>query len=341
MIAGFVFPQPGQGSYLGQVLFAAGVIALEPNQPMDFGQVAVGRTSTAQTVTVHNGGSGSLRLTDISTHPPFEQTNTCQPSVTLGPNQACSILLTFSPRSTGKQSGMVSVTADGKTYSQILSGDGIFTWRLEQLPIVFDPATVGAVQRKELSLTNTSGAPLRLQPIGIRGQSKSFSLTAAGCLRAIAPDASCLIVVRFAPASAGPLTDTLLIADTSGDQKEYELTGQGIAAPQAKVSPAALDWAKDRNLPNPATITLTNVGNASLFVGSVQLSRDSSPVFVIVQNSDGCSNRELTPQNPQCTVEVGYLLKNAGGTGPDFNGLLQFTDNASDSPQVVRLHMQE
>jgi hypothetical protein len=82
------------------------------------------------------------------------------------------------------------------------------------------------------------------------------------------------------------------------------------------------------------------VGNASLFVGSVQLSRDSSPVFVIVQNSDGCSNRELTPQNPQCTVEVGYLLKNAGGTGPDFNGLLQFTDNASDSPQVVRLHMQ-
>ncbi|HYT14209.1 MAG TPA: choice-of-anchor D domain-containing protein [Candidatus Nitrosopolaris sp.] len=335
--AGFVFPQPGAGSFWGQAFFPSGILSLEASQPLSFDAVPVGLTSSSRVVTVHNTGSGTLRLTGLSTEPPFQQTSNCPIPVQLRPNDTCTILVTYHPGAAGSASGILAVTADGKSYTAVLSGSGIYIWRLESLPIAFGKVTVGRPIRKELRLTNTSGAPLPLSSIRMKDLSKSFSVASGGCLPAspIAPGAACPIVLSFVPGSLGSFTDSLLVADTTGDQREYSVTGQGVL-PQVVLSRTFVDWTKDPSTPNPAPITVTNTGEGVLLISSAMLTKDSSPAFRIVKDTDGCSNQQLMPQG-QCTLQVEHvqiyrILAN------DLNGALQFTDNASDSPQSVGLH---
>ena len=88
-----------------------------------FSPIAVG-TSASLIITVSNGGTATLNLTDISTTGAFSETNNCMTA--LAPNSSCSITATFTPTIQGTVQGALVITSNsvGSPLSVSLTGAG-------------------------------------------------------------------------------------------------------------------------------------------------------------------------------------------------------------------------
>jgi hypothetical protein len=112
----------------------------------------------------------------------------------------------------------------------------------------------------------------------------------------------------------------------------------GTAAPVAAPAPAvtlstySLDFGSvPEGTPSAVlTITLTNTGNANLVLGKVYTLGSDAADFS--PGPDGCSGQTIAPNNT-CTVGVTFT---PSISGPE-TAALNFTDNASSSPQGVAL----
>jgi hypothetical protein len=90
-----------------------------------FGNVAVGTTTAAQTVTVSNPGTSAATLTSISVSGPYAQTNNCGTSLAAG--ASCTVSVTFTPTAGGAQSGTLAI-ANSTTATPVgttLTGTGV------------------------------------------------------------------------------------------------------------------------------------------------------------------------------------------------------------------------
>ena len=92
---------------------------------VSFGNVTVGQTSAAQTVTVSNPGSTSASISQLSVSGPFSPTSTC--GATLGAGASCTVSVKFAPTAAGAASGTLTVasSAPNGPLSVPLSGTGI------------------------------------------------------------------------------------------------------------------------------------------------------------------------------------------------------------------------
>lgn len=89
-------------------------ITLSPNA-LDFGSSSfVGQVSSPQSVVIADATSASLRYT-VSLTGPFAVSNPC-PNPLPG-NYGCTVNVTFSPTTTGPQTGTLTVTGSGQTAS--------------------------------------------------------------------------------------------------------------------------------------------------------------------------------------------------------------------------------
>jgi trimeric autotransporter adhesin len=94
---------------------------------LSFGSQAVGTTSTAQTITVHNTGTTTLsaigwQLTGAN-QPSFSiVSNSC--SAPLGAGATCTIGVTFNPPGAGAKSAIVNITSSAGSPTVSLSGTG-------------------------------------------------------------------------------------------------------------------------------------------------------------------------------------------------------------------------
>ncbi|GAA5022536.1 discoidin domain-containing protein [Kitasatospora paranensis] len=90
-----------------------------------FGSIAVGSTTSAQTVTVSNPGPAAATLSSITVTGPFAQTNTC--GATLAAGATCTVAVTFKPTTGGPQSGTLAI-ANSTTTTPVgttLTGTGV------------------------------------------------------------------------------------------------------------------------------------------------------------------------------------------------------------------------
>jgi alpha-1,3-glucanase-like protein/F5/8 type C domain-containing protein/pectate lyase-like protein/ASPM-SPD-2-Hydin domain-containing protein len=110
---------PGGGS-------SGSALSASPSS-LSFGSVAVGSTSSAQTVTVSNPGSTAASVSSVSASGPFSQTNTCGSSIAAG--GSCTVSVKFAPTTAGAASGTLSVasSAPGSPLTVALSGTGTST----------------------------------------------------------------------------------------------------------------------------------------------------------------------------------------------------------------------
>jgi len=92
---------------------------------VSFGNVTVGQTSAAQTVTVSNPGSTSASISQLSVSGPFSQTSTC--GATLSAGASCTVSVKFAPTAAGAASGTLTVasSAPNSPLSVPLSGTGV------------------------------------------------------------------------------------------------------------------------------------------------------------------------------------------------------------------------
>jgi hypothetical protein len=90
---------------------------------LDFGQETAGVTSSAQTVTLTNGGTAALSITSIGVSGNFAETNTCGSSLAAGAQ--CSIQVTFSPVSSVNYTGQLTIQFAGGSSTVALTGAGV------------------------------------------------------------------------------------------------------------------------------------------------------------------------------------------------------------------------
>lgn len=99
----------------------AGVGSVAPAS-VNFGNVVVGATSSAQSVAYQNVGSGPLAITAISAGGDYAESNNCGSSLAGG--AACNINVTFTPTTTGTSNGTLQITGESPQ-NVSLSGMGV------------------------------------------------------------------------------------------------------------------------------------------------------------------------------------------------------------------------
>jgi hypothetical protein len=207
---------------------------------LTFASQADDTTSSAQTLTLTNSGTGALAITSIATSGDFAQTDTCGMSVAVGAK--CTISVTFTPTVAGTRTGTLTITdnASGSPQTVVLSGTGgapVVTApavTLSPNSLTFAPQMDGTTSAAQtVTLTNSGTAALTITAITASGD---FALT-QNCGTSVAAGVNCAISVTFTPTAAGTRTGTVTITDNAGNSPQtVSLSGGGEAVSVSTVS---------------------------------------------------------------------------------------------------------
>jgi hypothetical protein len=301
---------------------------------LDFGTIAPGASSVAQTVTLTNNQSPSLAVNSVSTSGNYSQTNNCPASLATG--QSCSIDVTFSPTLSGSIPGALTVITDASLGTQPVALGGIGSGSVVP-DVSFTPATLAfgnleagtASATQTVTLTNTSASSsLTINTVSIPGASYSETDTCAGQI--IPPSGTCTVNVTFQPspdfAPVGyPAAITISDSDSTSPQV-VGLSGTAVAPVSASQDDVQFGTVYNGATSAPQTVTVTNNHNAaedvSIAVGGG---------YVIESNNCPPS----VPAGGQCDLGI---QKTAGGDGVT-NSAVTLTPSSGDflSPHVISL----
>ncbi|HEV2633612.1 MAG TPA: choice-of-anchor D domain-containing protein [Actinocrinis sp.] len=195
---------------------------------LNFGSVATGATSAAQTVTVSNPTGSAAAVSSIAVSGAFAQTNTCGSSIAA--NGSCTVSVTFKPTASGANSGSLTVTAGGVTNTVALSGTGIAPGPVlnpSPASLSFAGTVVGdsaAPQTVTVTDSGTSAAT-------VSGVSATGDFSQTNNCSSIAVGASCAVTVTFKPTASGSRTGTLTVTSNANNSPTtIALSGSGIGS---------------------------------------------------------------------------------------------------------------
>jgi len=230
----------GTGTSLSVGLSGSGAAAASSNVNasasfLSFGNVTVGQTSAAQTITVTN--SGTAAATDMS-YPAapakYNKSGTCA-SATLGAGASCTIVFSYSPTAVGADNATYTFTGGGKSFPIALSGAGVTTappaGQLSLPAAVTMPSTtVGTTSAPQaVSISNTGGAAVAVTSI-TSSNGGEFAVSGSTCTTVNA-GGGCTFNITFTPAATGARSGTVTIVSSgTGSPQSIPVTGTGAAA---------------------------------------------------------------------------------------------------------------
>ncbi len=303
---------------------------IQPGEVIFGAAQGLGTASAPQTVTVTNAGSGAATISGIQATGEFSQTNNCGSSLNAG--ASCAISVTFTPTTTGLQTGTVTINSDLPETPDVLVLGGfadVLTLYPESGFMYFGNDSIGTTSApRTATLINTGATAVSITSIQTTGD---FAQT-NNCGTSLAAGASCTINVTYSPTSAGYTSQTLTINSNSPDGPRYEaLEGTGAVLYPL---PNPSDFANGVSLTfngqlvgttsAPQTLTLLNSSKSnSVTITGVTASTDYAA-------TTACSS--LAPL-ATCTVSVTFTPSVAGQD----NGTLTINDNAADNPVTISL----
>jgi CSLREA domain-containing protein len=164
-----------------------------------------------------------------------------------------------------------------------------------------------------ITVSNTGGNPLSLGQVVLAGSGAGGFSLSDGCSGTIvAAGGACQVGVLFAPTVDGGYAATLEIPSTGG-AGQVQLGGIGRTPTGAlSVTPAALNFGtlQTGTVGPPATITISNTGDAALSVGQLALEGTGASAYTLL--ADGCSNTTIEPSH-HCEAEVRFAPTEDGG----------------------------
>ena len=263
-ISSFKFPSCG----------ASGPTATLNPTSLTFGNQNVGSTSSAQNITLSNGGTAALAISSIAASGDYAQTNTCGTSLAAGAN--CTISVTFTPTAAGARTGTISVTDNAPASPQTasLTGTGVAVGpsaSLSPTSLTFASQTIGTTSAAQnITLSNAGTAALSITSIAASGDYAQTN----NCGTSVAAGGSCTIAVTFTPTAAGTRTGAITVTDNApGSPHTASLTGTGATAGGGQTA------AYDSTLKAPKCGTLGNACDSgpSLLLGRATLAGGTEP----------------------------------------------------------------
>jgi hypothetical protein len=295
---------------------------------LNFGNVAMGSSSATQTVTATNSGAYALTVTNVAASGDFSQTNNC---ATVAASGTCTIVVTFTPTTTGSRTGAIAITDNAATSPQAirLSGVGISgsagaRVSLSSIALNFGSQSLGTTSAPlPVVLTNSGDTALTVNSITVMGD-----FVQTNNCGVVAPAATCTISVTFTPTATGMRQGSVAISGSAaGSPHLIRLSGIGISAPAPAIglSKTSLNFGNQTTgTPSSAqTLTVTNTGTATLTITGVAATGDFAASGCVSSLAAGAS----------CTLSVTFTPTAAGSR----RGSVMLTDNAAGSPQVISL----
>ena len=244
-----------------------------------FSGIDVGNMGT-DTVTVANVGTGDLwvDLPVLSGSSEFAMAAGAFPS-SIPPGGSLTISVIYTPVDLTTDTGEITITSDDPDEPTVvvpLTGDPTPVPDIEVIPTTLQFGTVQVGQSVALtaSIGNVGIADLELGTLGINGTSE-YTITSDPSGAVLAPGATTTVEVTYAPVDAG--ADNALLEIPSNDPDEnpvnVSLNGAEDPVPDIDVDPLTVDFGTvDIGQGLQETVTVSNVGGASLDVSNVSLS---------------------------------------------------------------------
>src|SRR5581483_1133486 len=259
----------------------------------------------------------------------FSKTTTCGSSVPA--YGVCTVSVTFTPKSTGKRTGTLTITDSDVTSPQVVALNGTGTnVALSANPLRFGRQTVGTTSAVMSSnLTNTGATTLSISSIIVGGVDYTKG---TDCTTSLAPGATCKISAKLTPTTTGTRYGTVTITDSDPTSPQVlSLTGVGT---EVSASPASLTFANQMvgTTSPPQKVTFKNVGTTALNVTSVAvLGSYSQPILYDYTQTNTCVGS--IPPGGSCTLNVSFT-PTVKGTISD---TLTIYHSDADSPLSVKL----
>jgi hypothetical protein len=329
--------------------------------PLPFGNVGIGGTSAAMTLTLHNqgtAGAGGINVTfsstpngtsgSVFTRPAGAAGGTCGAS--LGGGNTCTINVVFSPTAVGAYTGLATITTAVNAVSGSpveLSGSGvtpILHATVTPSPLAFTPQLAGSTSSAQtLTVTNDGNTSLAGGTFTFGGgtpQPFSRPAGAAGgtCVATLGVGASCTINVVFAPATAGSFPRNLTVGYTGATvvPTPVLLTGTGFYP----VSPTTLTFPATQIGQTSATqtVTLSNPGSTSLTIALIA-NAGTNPAQFVRQAASTCPVAPpafVLAAGGNCTVVEAFAP--TGAVPPAArSALMNFTITGGANPYQVSI----
>ena len=285
----------------------------------DFGIQRVNRGEGSASFQLANGGEASVQLGSVGiggkdTNNFWTSGGDCWNGRWLAPGETCNVQVGFNPWDTVAYEAELQAQANGAAAVAPLTGTGGRA-QVEpgSNPTGFGAITVGAKGPVQTILfTNLGNLPGNFF-IGIvaGGDAGSFELLDESCSAApVAPAATCVAHVRFAPQGAGPkLARLALFGDDDGGTMAL-LSGEG-AAPAVTLAPSGFDFGTVAAGAKSAAhdFAVRNDGGTDLELDRVALAGADLDQFALA--GDECSGATLAPGD-QCLVRVRFAPDGAG-----------------------------
>jgi len=301
--------------------------------PADFGDVRVGSSSAAQTLTMTNLYAVPVDVQQVAVVDAINfsiSNNQCN-GATLQPHGTCSFDVTFNPQTVGH---FVSLT-ELQTYGPLTPGLSTVEGNGVSPLVVFFPTsvdfgdqTVGKSSNERfIAILNDGNLDMSITSITT---ASPFSITSNNCPATLQPHYACGVRVVFTPTAAGPVSGNLtVIDDAPGSPHTVPLTGTGVTAPQphASLSRTEIDFGGQLVGTTSAAedVTLKNTGTAVLNIASIAITGD----FAVTDDCGATLAVDAT-----CTLSATFSPTTAG----ERTGEITITDDSSHSPQTISLH---
>jgi hypothetical protein len=212
---------------------------------LDCGIVKTGGASEPGIVTIGNAGTGNLDINSIGitglNAAEFSQTNDCS---TIPAGGSCSILVTFSPVTPGKKSGVVAIASND-------SRAPLLNVKLKALSpppkigsslksVKFPPVSIGGASTPVgITISNIGVSDLIISSISVTGVNAPDFGQTHDCAT-VPAGGSCSVSLTFVPSSAGKRAAVLGINSNDPKKPLFSIKMSGSASGQVMlVSPAA------------------------------------------------------------------------------------------------------
>lgn len=188
----------------------------------DFGTVAVGFSSPAQSFTWTNNSTFAASVTLLTGSGDFSVLG--NPCVGVPGGTSCTISVVFTPTALGARTGTLTVGSNGTTLTASLTGIGAPAMTLTPATLNFGNVDVGASATQNGTLSNTAPGRLPVPPLVTLGD---YTVSTIACGGSVAANSSCPVAITFKPTTTGSRPGSITV-QSAGAGAPTTLTGNGI-----------------------------------------------------------------------------------------------------------------
>ena len=261
--------------------------------------------SATQAISLTNAGDVALTLIAVQiTAGDFTVTSGC--GVSLAAHSACTVAVSFVPRSLGQQSGVLAISDQFRSQRVALTGVGVAPPGVSLAPLGglgFGAVGVGLSSAAQtVTLTNNGGLPLTIAGVATNGD---FAIAPGGnmCPASLAPNADCTVLVLFSPTAVGTRAGGITFTDNAANSPQtVALSGTGADFILSVNGPASQTIATGQS----ATygLYLTSAANLS---GSVPFTCSGVPAHALCTVNPGTGTLGGT-SSVSVTIATGLAL---------------------------------